>query len=103
MALENGGKVSRDLEARIIARAWQEESFKQELLRDPKGLLERQYGITLPEGVELRVHEETPSALHVVLPTDPSRKDTPSSREFEPKGTAAAAAANPLALAGQRG
>jgi hypothetical protein len=70
---QGGGKARRDIEARFVARAWQDEAFKQELLRDPKAVVERELGITIPAGVNIRLHEETPTELHFVLPLDPAR------------------------------
>lgn len=55
----------------IITRAWEDEVFKQELLSDPRTTIERELGIALPEGVDIYVHEQTPTALHLVLPMKP--------------------------------
>lgn len=59
---------------RITARAWQDESFKQELLSNPKSALAKE-GIHIPEGVEVTVFEETPIALALVLPMNTSRQE----------------------------
>jgi hypothetical protein len=66
----------RDLEARVIARAWKDDTFRQELLRDPKGTLARELaqlapGATLPEHVEFHVLAETPHERYLVLPAKP--------------------------------
>ena len=52
----------------IIARAMKDEAFRQRLLSNPKETLEREFGITLPQGVTIQVHEDTPATLHLVLP-----------------------------------
>ena len=52
---------------KIIARTRQNESFKQELLRNPKAALTKE-GIHIPEGVEVTVFEETSTSLALVLP-----------------------------------
>ena len=75
MSLPSGGKMRRDLEMQLAARAWTDEAFKQELLRDPKGVLEREFQLTLPPGVSVQVHEERPDELHMVLPMDSARFD----------------------------
>ena len=75
MSFPSGGKMRRDLETQLTARAWKDDAFKQELLKDPKGLLEREFKLKLPDSVNVRVHEETPSELHMVLPMDPARPD----------------------------
>jgi hypothetical protein len=66
----------RDLEAHLVARAWKDEAFKAELLRDPKAVVEHelaqiQPGATLPEHVQIHVVEETPTTRYFVLPAKP--------------------------------
>ena len=61
-----------DLAAQVIARAWKDEAYKQELLNDPKGVLGRELariapGATLPEQVQIHVLEETPTTRYLVL------------------------------------
>lgn len=40
----------------------------QELLTNPKTLLEHELGITIPDGVTIQVHEDTSTTVHLVLP-----------------------------------
>lgn len=63
----------KELENKIIARAWQDESFKEELLSNPKAAFERE-SIELPESIELRVVEENANTLYFVLPPKPSEE-----------------------------
>jgi hypothetical protein len=65
-----------DLSTQVIARAWKDEAFKAELLRDPKGVLGRELaqlapGAALPEQVQIHVLEETPTHRYLVLPPNP--------------------------------
>ena len=62
----------------LIAKAWEDEAFKQELLSNPKSAIEEALGVSLPEGIEIFVHEQTPTTVHLVLPmkqTDLSTKE----------------------------
>jgi hypothetical protein len=66
----------RDLQAHLIGRAWKDEAFKQELLSNPKAVVERELrelspGATLPEHVQIQVLEETPTIRYLVLPARP--------------------------------
>lgn len=66
----------QDLEAQLVAKAWKDEEFKQELIRNPKAVLEREVsrlepGAKVPENLDVRVLEETPDTLYVVLPPKP--------------------------------
>jgi hypothetical protein len=55
----------------FVARAWGDEAFKQRLLADPGQALAEQ-GIAVPPGVEVRVHENSPTVVHLTLPPKPS-------------------------------
>src|SRR5262249_20722551 len=57
-----------DLEARLIARAWQDEAFRQQLFDDPHAAIAAETGRAVPEGIEVRVVEETASVRYLVLP-----------------------------------
>ena len=57
-----------ELEARLIARAWQDEAFKQQLLHDPRAAITAETGGSVPEGIEVRVVEETATVRYLVLP-----------------------------------
>jgi hypothetical protein len=66
----------RDLEARIIAKAWRNPAYKQRLLTDAKGVLQGEVnivdpGVALPPGLQVYVHEEAPNTYHLVLPRNP--------------------------------
>ena len=56
---------------KLIERAWEDEAFKQELLSDPRAAIESALGVALPEGIEIQVHEQTPTTIHLVLPMPP--------------------------------
>ena len=58
----------KELEAQLIARAWQDDGFKQRLLTDPKAAVSEAVGIDVPSGIEIRVVEETPNTLYLVIP-----------------------------------
>ena len=51
----------------IVAKAWSDEGFKQQLLANPRATLQGA-GIELPPGVELKVVENTSSVRYFVLP-----------------------------------
>lgn len=66
----------RDFEARLIAKAWQDEKFREELKRDPRGVLSRELagvkeGAGIPGNVQIEVLEETPEKLYLVIPSNP--------------------------------
>jgi hypothetical protein len=64
-------KTRKDLEVHLITRALKHEGFKQELLANPKAVVEKELGTNFPEGIEINVLEETEDTLYMVLPSNP--------------------------------
>lgn len=62
----------KEIVASLIAKAQAEPRFRQELLRDAKVAIEKELGITLPAGIDLRVVEETATMNYIVLPVSDS-------------------------------
>jgi len=60
-----------ELQARLIAKAWEDETFKQDLLSDPRATIERELGVELPYDLEIEVVEETPTKIFLVVPVRP--------------------------------
>jgi nitrile hydratase alpha subunit len=55
----------------LVARTWSDEAFKRRLLAEPAAVLAEQ-DIELPPGMEVRVYEDSPTAVHLALPPKPS-------------------------------
>ena len=55
----------------IISIAMHDQAFREELLRNPKETLERELGISFPAEVEIEMHQDTPTIIHLVLPLKP--------------------------------
>ena len=72
---ENPVTTRKQLEAQLIDRAMKDETFRQELLRDPKGVFERELGIRLPEHITMQVLEESPTHIYLVLPQPLARPE----------------------------
>ena len=57
------------MERTLVQRSLEDEEFRQRLLDDPKGTVEQELGTPLPEGVEVRVVEESADTIYLVLPS----------------------------------
>lgn len=62
------GEKNRVIAAEVIAKALQDETFKKELLRDPKKILEDAGVDDLPATAEVVAVENTPTSKYLVLP-----------------------------------
>ena len=61
-----GGRT--EMERKLVQRSLEDESFRQRLLEDPKGVVEEELGTRLSEGVQVRAVEETADTIYLVLP-----------------------------------
>ncbi|MBT3255639.1 MAG: NHLP leader peptide family natural product precursor [Deltaproteobacteria bacterium] len=75
-------KESSRAYGRLVEKAWSDESFKKRLLEDGKGVLV-EAGIDVPEGVDIKFHENTGKVVHVVLPSPPSMDGELSHTELD--------------------
>ena len=56
--------------AKIVAKAWADEDYKQRLIADAPSVLAEE-GMDVPAGVDIRVVEATEKQVVVVLPPQP--------------------------------
>ena len=82
-------KKPLDAADRIVSRAGKDSGFRDRLLAKPKETIEDEFGVTLPEGHEIHVHEETYAATHVILP--PRSRFTAAERDEARTGAASLA------------
>ncbi|WDD36983.1 NHLP leader peptide family RiPP precursor (plasmid) [Nostoc sp. UHCC 0926] len=65
-------KTRQEFEADIVAKTWKDEGFKQELLSNPKSTITKEFGTLIPDNIQVRVVEENPNTLYIVLPVKPA-------------------------------
>jgi hypothetical protein len=66
MTQEEQGKTM----GQIIAKCWADEAFKQKLLADPATTLKAE-GLVVPEGLTVKVVEDSDTVAHLVIPARP--------------------------------
>ncbi|AJS57384.1 NHLP leader peptide family RiPP precursor [Paenibacillus sp. IHBB 10380] len=60
------------LQTQIINKAWEDPSFKELLLADPKAAIKEVLGVIIPEHIKLKAVEESSDELYLVIPSNPS-------------------------------
>ncbi|WNS46995.1 NHLP leader peptide family RiPP precursor [Paenibacillus sp. MMS20-IR301] len=60
------------LKNQVIQKAWEDPSFKQRLLTDPKAALQEVLGINLPDNITLKTVEEGSNEFYLVIPPNPA-------------------------------
>ena len=64
-------KTATELKARILSRAGEDGDFRARLIADPKVAVADEVGMTVPEGFDVVVHEDSATTAHLVLPPSP--------------------------------
>ena len=57
----------------LVKRAWSDEAFKQRLLADPIAVF-NENGLTVPEGMQVRIMEDRDDVRHLPLPMKPTEE-----------------------------
>ena len=70
--MDQRGQRRNDLQSQLIERATRDQGFREELIRDPRGVIGRELGVEIPQSVEIRVVEESPTASYLVLSPAPA-------------------------------
>lgn len=74
--MANEPRMSRnELEASLYTKAWKDESFKRELINNPKTVIARELELSLRDDVEIRVLEETANNMYFVIPAKPQAQE----------------------------
>ncbi len=63
-------KSAHEMQAEIVAKAAEDAEFRARLRSDPKGTIEQELRITIPESMSIKIHEESSTTAHLVLPLD---------------------------------
>jgi hypothetical protein len=58
-----------EMERRLIERSLEDDVFRQQLLADPRAIIEREIGTQLPENLRVVAVEETADTIYLVLPS----------------------------------
>lgn len=59
------------MQEQIIAKAVADPDFRTRLVADPKAAILKEFGIAIPDKVNVEVHEDDSNSAHLVLPAAP--------------------------------
>ena len=62
----------KELEEKLVKKAWEDDDFKKQLLKDPKSVIEKETGKSLPKDFTIEAVEETANKSYIVIPTNPN-------------------------------
>lgn len=64
---------SEILKQKIVQKAWEDNSFRERLLSNPKAALKEAFGVDVPDHVGLKAIEETDTEFVLVIPANPAK------------------------------
>ena len=59
-----------EMRTKIVGKAAHDTDFRDRLLNDPKGSVEDELNVSIPASMSIKVHEDSPTTAHLVLPPD---------------------------------
>ncbi len=62
---------AEDMRAHLTNRAAEDSAFRAQLVADPKGVMNQEFGIAVPDNIDIVVHESDMRTVHLALPPDP--------------------------------
>ncbi|MDO7907141.1 NHLP leader peptide family RiPP precursor [Paenibacillus sp. JX-17] len=60
------------LQTQLIQKAWEDPTFRQKLIEDPKSAIKEVLGVIIPDHIKLRTVEESPDEFYLVIPPSPA-------------------------------
>jgi hypothetical protein len=67
--------------ASLFTACWKDEALKARLISDPKGVLS-EFNLPVPDGVDIKVVENSDNCIHITLPANPMMMDEMSDEEL---------------------
>ena len=64
--------TATELKTKILSKAAEDGEFRTRLLTDPRATISTELGMTIPEGFDVAVHEDSGTTAHLVLPPSPA-------------------------------
>ena len=61
-------KSAQDMYAHLCEKSVEDPAFRAQLVADPKSAVNQEFGITVPDNIEIKVHESDMSTVHLSLP-----------------------------------
>lgn len=64
-------QTSNEMVGQLIAKASEDADFRAQLVADPRATVKQEFGIDVPDRVNIQVHESDWDTLHLGLPPGP--------------------------------
>ncbi len=68
---ETAMQTAEEMRRQLTEKAIEDDDFRRQLVADSKATFHQEFGIEVPENMEIRVHESDMHTLHLALPAGP--------------------------------
>ena len=62
---------AEEMRRHLTEKAMENLEFRQHLVSDPKAAIQQEFGVTIPDNIEIKVHESDMQTVHLALPPNP--------------------------------
>ena len=62
---------AEDMRRHLTEKAVENLEFRQQLLADPKSVIQQEFGVTIPDNINVVVHESDMQTVYLALPPNP--------------------------------
>lgn len=66
--IDKAMQSSEEMRTRLTQKAFMDADFRGKLLSDPKGAIAQEFGVEVPDNVNIEVHECDMNTIHLALP-----------------------------------
>ncbi len=66
--VETAMQTAEEMRRRLTEKATEDEAFRQQLLADPRSVISREFGIEIPEAIDIHIHQSSKNNFHLALP-----------------------------------
>lgn len=64
----NTFQSAEDMRRQLTEKAMEDPAFREQFVADPKGVLYQEFGVAIPDNIEIKVHESDMHTVHMALP-----------------------------------
>lgn len=66
--METAIKSAEEMRVHLTQKAVEDTEFRSQLISDPKGTINKEFGIEIPDNVNIQVHSSDMRTIHLALP-----------------------------------
>ena len=66
--MDSAIKSAEEMRVHLTQKAVEDLDFRSQLVSDPKGTINKEFGIEIPDNIQIQVHESDMRTIHLALP-----------------------------------